>query len=238
MLPYVDAAAFFCYGGIPMFNAETYLDTLIPRLQEAYADRLVYVGLQGSYLRGEAHEGSDIDIMLVIDGLSVSDMDVYREIIRSLPCPEKSCGFICGKDDLAHWNPLEALHVLMSTGDRFGNLKPLLPEYTREDVVNFVKFSLNNMYHEICHRYIHSDRENNIAALPFVLKGVFFIMQNLHYLKTGAFVPTRNELLSQLSGKDREIFEMSMNIKDSENYDFDACFERLFSWCQETLTSL
>lgn len=36
---------------------------------------------------------------------------------------DKSCGFICGKADLEHWNPLE-----------------------------------------ICHRYIHADKEYNIAT--------------------------------------------------------------------------
>ncbi|MBR6767034.1 MAG: nucleotidyltransferase domain-containing protein [Clostridia bacterium] len=221
-----------------MFNAESYLDALIPRLQAAYAERLIYVGLQGSYLRREAHEGSDIDIMLVIDALSVADMDAYREIINDLPFPEKSCGFICSKDDLARWNPLEAFHVLMSTGDRLGNLKPLLPEYTRNDIVNFVKLSLNNLYHELCHRYIHSSRENNIVRFPGVCKGIFFIMQDLIYLRTGAFAAAKAELLSMLSGTDRQILEMSMTLKDGEPYDFDACFERLFAWCQETLTSL
>lgn len=221
-----------------MFNADAYLNELLPRLHATYADRLAYVGLQGSHLRGEAHENSDIDIMVVIDNLSVADMDAYRNIIQELPYPEKSCGFICSKNDLSHWNPLESFHVLMSTGDRFGSLKPLLPEYTRQDIVNFVKFSLNNMYHELCHRYIHSDRENNIACFPFVCKGVFFIMQDLIYLRTGVFASTKSELLSMLSGSDKHVLEMSMELKDCNSYDFDTCYECLFTWCQETLASL
>lgn len=53
-----------------MLNAESYMQRLICALRAAFGKRLVYVGLQGSYLRGEATEGSDIDPMVIIDDLS------------------------------------------------------------------------------------------------------------------------------------------------------------------------
>jgi len=221
-----------------MIDPKAYLDALIPRLKTVFAERLAYVGLQGSYLRGEAHEGSDIDIMLVVENLSVADMDTYRQIISQLDFPEKSCGFICSKADLAHWNPLEIFHVLNSTRDCYGPLSNLIPEYSRQDVIHFIKYSLNNLYHEICHRYIHADREKSVANLPFSLKGVFFILQNLHWLRTGNYISTKSELLAALTGKDRQVLQMSIEIPGSGAYDFDACFECLFSWCQETLASL
>ncbi|MFQ7293115.1 MAG: hypothetical protein ACLRQ0_12900 [Monoglobales bacterium] len=49
-------------------------------------------------------------------------------------------------------------------------LAELIPSHTREDERNYVKLSLNNLYHELCHRYIHSDRETNIAMLPMTCK--------------------------------------------------------------------
>ena len=42
-----------------MVNIQAYLQALITALRRAYGERLVYVGLQGSYLRGEAGEDSD-----------------------------------------------------------------------------------------------------------------------------------------------------------------------------------
>ena len=42
------------------------------------------MGLQGSYLRGEAHENSDIDVMVIIDRFSVRGMDTYREILKRI----------------------------------------------------------------------------------------------------------------------------------------------------------
>ena len=135
-----------------MIDIESYIRQLIPLLKDCSGARLTYVGLQGSYLRGEATDTSDIDIMVVIDGLSVNDLDRYRAMIQSLKHFDKSCGFICGKEDIANWNPLEICHLLNCTKDYFGVLSELVPTYTKEDIWNFVKLSVNNLYHEICHR--------------------------------------------------------------------------------------
>lgn len=221
-----------------MVDIESYIERLIVLLRDCFRARLTYVGLQGSYLRGEATDTSDIDIMVVIDGLSVNDLDMYRATIQSLEHFDKSCGFICGKEDLANWNPLEICHLLNCTKDYFGVLSELVPDYTEEDVRNFVKMSVNNLYHEICHRYIHADREKSVAKLPGTYKGVFFILQNLYYLTHGKFVATKAELLQLLEGKNRAVLERSISLNNGGVYDFAESFELLFSWCQETLTSL
>ena len=157
-----------------MFDPKEYLNSLTTLLKEYFRNRLRYIGLQGSYLREEATEESDIDIMVVIDGFSPADMALYRVVIKSLESPEKSCGFICGTEELRHWNPLEICHLLHTTKDYWGTLKDLVPEYTNRDVLSFVKMSLSNLYHEIGHRRIHASMEQNIAALPAAYKSVFF----------------------------------------------------------------
>ena len=43
-----------------MFDWQSYLQTLISGCKAAFGERLLYVGLQGSYMRGEATENSDI----------------------------------------------------------------------------------------------------------------------------------------------------------------------------------
>ena len=48
------------------FNIDNYLEKLILRCKETFGGRLVYVGLQGSWLRGEATENRDIDVMIVL----------------------------------------------------------------------------------------------------------------------------------------------------------------------------
>ena len=94
-----------------MVNIEKYISCLIARLKDRFGDRLLYVGLQGSYLRGEATESSDLDIMVIIDELSVSDLNAYRVIIESMEYSEKSCArttrwlYRC-KDEMERLNAL------------------------------------------------------------------------------------------------------------------------------------
>lgn len=218
-----------------MFTPKQYIFSLIERMNAACNGRLLYVGLQGSYLRGEATENSDIDIMAVIDDMTAADLDAYRQAIAALPDAQKSCGFICGKEELLHWNPLEICHLLHSTKDYYGTLADLVPTYTRHDVIAYVKLSLGNLYHEICHRYIHEDPEINVAALPGTYKQVFFILQNLHFLETGSIIGTKQELLAALSGKDKLVLETSISLGSGRTVAFKEAFDLLYSWCREAL---
>ena len=45
-----------------MIDIETYLVECKEKFYQTYGERLLYMGLQGSYLRGEATENSDVDI--------------------------------------------------------------------------------------------------------------------------------------------------------------------------------
>lgn len=218
-----------------MFGLETYLKTLIAACKETYGERLLYVGLQGSYLRGEAHEGSDIDVMLVLDRLSVQDMDAYRSILQRIGHFEQSCGFLCGKGELARWNPLEVCQLLHATKDLYGVLASLVPQATREDEINFVKLSLGNLYHELCHRYVHASREKNEARFRATCKGVFFLLQNLCYLESGVFVQTKAELKDRVSEVDRAVLILA---ELPDGYDFDAAFSTLLAWCQDAFSRI
>ena len=221
-----------------MFKTDVYIPALIELLKAAYKERLLYVGLQGSYLRNEATDHSDIDIMVVIRDMSVADLAKYREAISSLEDYDKSCGFICGIEELKNWNPLEICHLLHTTKDYYETLAKLVPEYTETDVRNFVKMSLGNLYHEICHRYIHAPKEKNISKLPFTYRSVFIILQNLYYLNSGKFVGTKKELREALSGKDRLVLEAAISLSNGTEFDFDKAFALLFTWCKETIRSI
>lgn len=221
-----------------MIDMECYIDTLINLLRQRFGLRLLYIGLQGSYLRGEATDNSDIDIMVILDRLDAADLKAYRAVIESMDNADKSCGFICSRADLLNWNPMEICHLLHSTKDYFGVLRDFVPSYTQQDVRNFVKLSLNNLYHEICHRYIHASPEANRAHLPGTYKCVFFILQNLHYLTQGEFIGSKATLLTVLSGKDRMVLEHAMDMSRGVEFDFSESFELLLTWCQETLQNV
>ena len=206
-----------------------YLEKLIAACRSVFGEKLHYVGLQGSYLRGEATENSDIDVMLVLEGLSVHDMDLYRDILDKLGHSDKACGFICGREELARWNPLEICHLRHTTKDIFGTLAEYLPNASREDEINYVKLSLGNLYHEFCHRYIHADREMNIDQFRYSCKGLFFLIQNLYYLESGTFVTAKKDLKALVPEEDCRV----LSLADLPNgFDFNAAFSLLFTWFQ------
>ena len=218
-----------------MIDINEYLDKLVTECKTVFDKRLLYVGLQGSYLRGEAHEGSDIDIMVIIDKFSVKDMDDYRDILERIGDSDKSCGFICGKDEMTRWNPLEVIQLRYTTKDILGRLDDYLPKATREDEKNYVNISLGNTYHELCHRYIHSGREKSVMKMRGTCKGLFFIIQNLHYLESGDFVPTRKELKEKVSEEDRKALSMA---ELPDDYDFNKEFDTLIKWVQNAFVRL
>ena len=222
-----------------MFRIEEYIEGLTARLKSCFGDRLLYLGLQGSYLRGEATENSDIDIMVILENMTVTDLDNYRKILVEVGDYDRSCGFICGREEIQHWNPLEVCQLLHTTKDYLGRLEDYVPSYTAEDERSYVKLSLGNLFHELCHRYIHADRERNISAFPYTCKSAFFILQNMHYLSSGDFLLTKQELLEALQDEeDRQVLALNMALKDGGDYDFDQAFSTLFEWCQHALTRL
>ena len=50
-----------------MVDIKSWMGELLGKLQAVFGERLLYLGQQGSYLRGEATEQSDIDVMIVLD---------------------------------------------------------------------------------------------------------------------------------------------------------------------------
>lgn len=221
-----------------MVQIETYLTEFTAALRQTFGGRLCYVGLQGSYLRGEATEQSDIDVMVILEDLTADDLKRYRTLVEQTEEPEKACGFICGRAELAHWNPLEICHLLHTTRDCFGALQNFVPGYTRADVLDYIKLSLGNLYHGLCHTRIHAPETALRQMLPALYKPVFFILQNLHFLRTGDFCGTKKELIARLPEPDRAVLQGAIDCRKRDDWDTEEAFTLLFGWCQCTLNHL
>ena len=219
-----------------MQNITQYIEDMIADLRSSFGARLLYVGLQGSYLRGEAHDGSDLDLMVVIDALTKDDLDLYRACLENRGDAIPSCGFLCGREELSAWNPMEILHVQHSTKDLLGTLALLLPAVTMEDHRHFVQLSAGNLYHALCHRYVHGGEEGRAVSLGSHEKELYFLLSDLHYLRTGDFPLTRNALYEVLSPCDRAVWDAVKEARDDpDGCDYDAAFGRVFAWCQSVL---
>ena len=88
-----------------MTDITMWTQDFLQRLNETFANRVWFVGLQGSYGRGEATENSDIDMVVILDELTAMDIQAYNKMLDSLPHRELICGFLSGKEDIMNWEP-------------------------------------------------------------------------------------------------------------------------------------
>ena len=68
-----------------MIETTTWLDVFLKAIEKTFANRVWFVGLQGSYGRGEATETSDIDVVVILDQLSALDIQAYHDMLVMLP---------------------------------------------------------------------------------------------------------------------------------------------------------
>ena len=216
-----------------LVDINEYTKRLTTKLKTKFGDRILYIGLQGSYLRGEATPDSDIDIMLVFDEVHAEDLNSYRRILSDLGEYERACGFVCGKDELLNWFPEEICHVLHTTSDIYGKLSDIVPNYSQKDVADYIKMSVGNLYHMLCHRRIHSELDKNVNKLPLAKRDIFFILQNLYYLEDNNFIEKKSEVASIVKGIDLQVWECFSEDVAYEN--MDQKLDLLLDWCRDVL---
>lgn len=176
-------------------------------LKEEFGPRLLYVGLQGSYQRGEATEKSDIDLVTLLDNVSMDDLDRHRSVTQALPEGDKTCGFICSAAEFAQWPRHELFPFKMDTDDYYGRLEDFMPPVSRADIVLGVNISASALLHVLRHSYLYGKPGDFPALLAEARKSAFFIMRVAAYLQTGQYHASQKSLLSALSAQDRAIFQ-------------------------------
>ena len=211
-----------------MFNLEDWLEEIVGKIRGHFCKRVVFLGLQGSYKRGEATAASDVDVVVILDELRIEDLKAYREIVRSMPDYEKACGFISGRAELQHWSKSDLFQFYFETESLYGDLTELIAPPEKDDIRRTVKLSAEALYHAACHSFVFD--ENPAETLSSLYKMTFFILQAEYYLKNNVYISTQKELLTCLTGADYEILQTCINRDLIENR-IDEMYERLINWC-------
>lgn len=84
-------------------------------LLRLFGDNLLFLGLQGSYARGEAKETSDIDLVAILQKCGKEELLKYRTYIDSLPEKDIICGFIACLDVLRSWDGADRAQLVLDT---------------------------------------------------------------------------------------------------------------------------
>ena len=128
------------------FEIEIWLQNFTKKLFDEFGRRIKFIGLQGSYKRGEATSDSDVDIVIILDKLSFEDLTVYKKIVASMPFSQKICGFISGEKEIYNWPKFDLFQLLNDTVSLHGNLEDFIPIIKRNDILDSIKINTANLY--------------------------------------------------------------------------------------------
>lgn len=193
-------------------------------MAEAFGDRIMFMGLQGSYGRGEAVADSDIDVVLILDKVDVKDLEMYDMAISKLPNRELICGFVSGWEELKSWDKADLFQFCYDTQGISGSIEEIRNSIKREDIERAVHAGACNIYHGCVHNYLH---EKSPEILRDLCKAARFVMQAEYFLKTGIYIKKRSELAETVSECETEILRAA--AKDASP-DFDTLSALLLEW--------
>ena len=214
------------------FDVDIWLDTTIEKLQEKFSQNLLFVGLQGSFNRGEATDSSDIDLIVILENVTFEDLKNYRLIIDSLPHKEKACGFISGKGELQKWSKTDMFQFYYDTKSLYGKLEDIIQPPSLDEIKQSIKISSENLYHATVHSFVHSN--DYVDDLQNLYKMTFFILQAKYFVQTNNYIPTKKQLVEQLNETEKEILNICINKENILNYsqsEIETLYCKLVEWC-------
>lgn len=218
------------------FDVDIWLDTTIEKLQEKFSQNLLFVGLQGSYNRGEATESSDIDLVVILENVTFEDLKRYRLIIDSLPHKEKACGFISGKNELQKWSKADMFQFYYDTKSLYGKLEDIIQPPSLDEIKQSIKISSENLYHATVHSFVHSN--DYVEDLQNLYKMTFFILQAKYFVQTNNYIQTKKQLVEQLNETEKEILNICINKENILNYsqsEIETLYCKLIEWCYSNI---
>lgn len=210
-----------------MIEITTWMNEFLSTINEAFGDRVWFVGLQGSYGRGEATETSDIDVVVILDELSITDIHKYNAMLNTLPYRELICGFVSGKDELLNWEPSDLFQFCNDTTPIIGSLDEVMAVVDDVAVNRAIKNGACNIYHGCVHNMLHEMSEDILKGL---YKSAAFVIQAITFKQTGKYIRSQSDLLQIALPEEQRIINTSTYLKNGGAIDFEKMSQELFVW--------
>ncbi len=213
-----------------MIDISAWMNNFLQKLYDMFADRVWFVGLQGSFSRGEATETSDIDTVVILDELSASDIEAYSEVLDGLPERERICGFLAGKDEIMNWEPSDLFQFCNDTTAIKGSLDEVFALVDEGAVDRAIKIGACNIFHACVHNMLYEKSE---AVLRDLYKSASFVVQAIVFKQTGSYIRRQKDLLNIAASDERVVIETFLQLKNGGEVHFKEMTEALFSWCRK-----
>ena len=208
-----------------MIDITAWMNGFLQKLNHTFGNRVWFVGLQGSFARGEATETSDIDTVVILDELSAMDIQNYNKMLNTLPHRELICGFLSGKDDIMNWEPSDLFQFCHDTTPIKGSLDEAMAIVDDSAVNRAIKIGACNIFHGCIHNMLHEKSEDILRGL---YKSASFVIQAIVFKQNGNYIKHQEELLQAVSSNERGIIETFLNLKNGGTVDFNSMAETLF----------
>ena len=215
-----------------MIDITAWMQNFVQILGDTFGNRVWFVGLQGSYARGEATETSDIDTVVILDELSATDIDTYNKMLDRLPERELICGFISGKSEILNWESADLFQFYYDTKPIKGNLDELLTVIDNDAVDRAIKMGACNLYHGCVHNMLYEKSEDVLKGL---YKSASFIIQAIAFKQTGNYISRQKDLLNIASPEEKVIVSTFLELKNGGALDFIKMSEALFEWSKNRI---
>ena len=213
-----------------MIDITAWMNNFLQTLNETFANRVWFVGLQGSYGRDEATETSDIDIVVILDELSAKDIQIYNDMLDTLPHRKLICGFLSGKNEIMNWEPSDLFQFCNDTTPIKGTLDEVIALIDESAINRAIKIGACNIFHGCVHNMLHEKSEDILRGL---YKSASFVVQAIVFKQTGNYIKYQEELLKVVSSDELVIVENFMNLKNGGTADFSLMSETLFEWSKK-----
>ena len=212
-----------------MIDISAWVAEFLSSLKKTFDDRIWFVGLQGSYGRGEATETSDIDMVVILDEVTAADIRAYRDMLDTLPNRALMCGFFSGKKELDHWEASDLFQFYYDTTPIFGSLDELLTVLDDAAVKRAIKIGACNLYHGCVHNMLFDRSEEILKGL---YKGASFVVQAIAFRESGRYIRLQKDLLEAVNDDERAITETFLGLKSGGEVRFEEMSELLMTWAQ------
>ena len=216
-----------------MIDITTWMKNFLQTLNETFAIRVWFVGLQGSYGRGEAADTSDIDVVVILDELSTMDILTQHAILDTLSHRDLVCGFLSGKKEIMNWESSDLFQFCHDTTPIKGSLDEVMAVVDESAVNRAIKIGACNIYHGCVHNMLHEKSEDILRGL---YKSASFVVQAIVFKQTGNYIKHQKELLQVAASDERAIVETFLNLKNGGAVEFNLMFEILFAWSKKWIT--
>ena len=213
-----------------MIDTADWMQDFLQTLNKTFSNRVWFVGLQGSYGRGEATETSDIDVVVILDELSAMDIQAYNDMLNTLSHRELICGFLSGKKEIMNWEPSDLFQFCHDTTPIKGSLNEVLTLVDESALNRAIKIGACNIFHGCVHNMLYEKSEDILRGL---YKSASFVVQAIAFKQTGNYISHQKELLQVVSSDERDIVETFLNLKNGETADFTLMSEILFAWSKK-----